>query len=139
MDVTDLLSRLQSVRPSGRDRWMARCPSHEDRGPSLSVRAAGDGRILLHCFAGCGAADVVESLGLTLGDLFAEPLYHRAKPIRHGLSAMDALRALARESGVVAIAASDIAEGRALSAEDADRVALAAGRIGAALEAIHAG
>jgi hypothetical protein len=32
---------------------MACCPAHDDRNPSLSVRRAPDGRVLVHCFAGC--------------------------------------------------------------------------------------
>ena len=47
-----LLERLERVTqtPSG---WMARCPGHEDRHPSLSIREGDDGRILIHCHAGC--------------------------------------------------------------------------------------
>ncbi len=49
---------------------MARCPEHDDREPSLSVKTAGDGRVLLNCFAGCATEDVVERLGLRMRDLF---------------------------------------------------------------------
>lgn len=31
----------------------ARCPAHDDRNPSLSIKDGRDGRLLLHCFAGC--------------------------------------------------------------------------------------
>jgi putative DNA primase/helicase len=40
---------------------MCRCPAHDDRTPSLSVRA-GRKRLLLHCFAGCEAADILRAL-----------------------------------------------------------------------------
>lgn len=50
------------------------CPAHEDSNPSLSVSAGSDGRVLVHCHAGCEQADVVSALGLTMGDLFDEPL-----------------------------------------------------------------
>ena len=33
--------------------WMARCPAHDDREPSLSIRDAGDGKVLVRCHAGC--------------------------------------------------------------------------------------
>lgn len=68
-----LLARLSGVRQSGPDRWIARCPAHDDRDPSLSIRDAGD-RVLLKCHAGCPAEAVVSALGLELRDLFAEAL-----------------------------------------------------------------
>jgi hypothetical protein len=40
---------------------MCRCPAHEDRHPSLSVRP-GRTRLLLHCFAGCTASEVLSAL-----------------------------------------------------------------------------
>jgi putative DNA primase/helicase len=40
---------------------MCRCPAHDDRSPSLSVRA-GRTRLLLHCFAGCKASDILRAL-----------------------------------------------------------------------------
>jgi putative DNA primase/helicase len=43
------------------DRGMCRCPAHDDRSPSLSVRV-GRTSLLLHCFAGCSAADVLKAL-----------------------------------------------------------------------------
>jgi CHC2 zinc finger len=42
--------------------WMARCPAHRDRSPSLSIRES-DGRLLIHCFAGCTQEDVIVALG----------------------------------------------------------------------------
>lgn len=42
--------------------WSCHCPAHEDRNPSLSVGIGEDGRILVHCFAGCAQADVIAAL-----------------------------------------------------------------------------
>lgn len=42
--------------------WMARCPAHGDRNPSLSIRAGRDGQVLVHCHAGCTQADVIAAL-----------------------------------------------------------------------------
>ncbi len=52
------------------DGWQVTCPAHEDRTPSLSVTAGRDGRVLLHCHAGCSKADIVAADGLELADLF---------------------------------------------------------------------
>lgn len=41
--------------------WMARCPAHDDRTPSLSIRDAND-KVLVHCFAGCAQRDVISAL-----------------------------------------------------------------------------
>ncbi|EQD40125.1 virulence-associated protein E, partial [mine drainage metagenome] len=73
MTVDELLERLQDVRKTGRERWIAKCPSHDDKRPSLSVTEK-DGKILLHCFAGCGAHEIVTAVGLELSDLFPEKL-----------------------------------------------------------------
>lgn len=40
---------------------MCRCPAHDDRMPSLSVRP-GRSRLLLHCFAGCDASAILRAL-----------------------------------------------------------------------------
>jgi phage/plasmid primase-like uncharacterized protein len=44
------------------DGWMARCPAHEDRDPSLSIRDSDDSKVLVHCHAGCDQRRVVSAL-----------------------------------------------------------------------------
>ena len=56
-----VLSRLEGVRRVGSG-WLARCPAHPDREPSLSVGAGEGGRLLLHCFAGCDFGEIVHAL-----------------------------------------------------------------------------
>ncbi|MBX3503623.1 MAG: toprim domain-containing protein [Alphaproteobacteria bacterium] len=41
---------------------MCRCPAHQDGTPSLSVTCTPEGRVLLHCFAGCKGTDVIAAL-----------------------------------------------------------------------------
>lgn len=135
-----LLDRLDAVRKTGAGRWIARCPAHDDRSPSLRVRELPDGRVLLHDFAGCDVGDVLAAIGLTLSDLFPESLNHGEgyAPIRERIHPADALLCIEHEATVTAIVASDAAEGQSVSAGDADRVALAASRIRAALVATGA-
>ena len=45
---------------------MVRCPAHADRTPSLSIRQ-GQRSILVHCFAGCDGAHVMQAIARTLG------------------------------------------------------------------------
>jgi putative DNA primase/helicase len=65
-----ILDLLELVKPNGQDQWLARCPAHADREPSLSIKLKPDGHILLHCFASCQVDDILEALGLTLRDLY---------------------------------------------------------------------
>jgi DNA primase len=71
VSTSTLLQCLQGVRKSGRG-WTAKCPAHEDRSASLSIAETDDGRVLIHCFANCSAHDVLDSLGLSMTDLFPE-------------------------------------------------------------------
>ena len=64
-----VLGRLDGVQRSG-ENYRSRCPACGGASKALSVRASADGRVLLHCFKGCSAGDIVTALGLTLGDLF---------------------------------------------------------------------
>jgi len=50
--------------------YLAVCPAHADHAPSLSISAGDDGRVLLHCWAGCETRDIVAALGLQWTDLF---------------------------------------------------------------------
>ena len=58
---TGLVDALKAKRVGST--WMACCPTHEDRNPSLSIREA-DGKILVHCHAGCEQRDVIDELTL---------------------------------------------------------------------------
>ena len=66
----NLLSRLDKVKATGPGKWIACCPAHDDRNPSLGVTEKGDGALLLKCWAGCETSDVVAAVGLTMADLF---------------------------------------------------------------------
>lgn len=70
--VERILSALDKVRNRGNSSWMAYCPAHADKNPSLSIKETQDGDVLLHCFAGCGVDDVVAALGLEMSDLFSK-------------------------------------------------------------------
>jgi hypothetical protein len=54
-------------------RWMAKCPAHQDRSPSLSIGTGRDGKVLIRCFAGCELSAVLQSAGLTIDNLFPGP------------------------------------------------------------------
>jgi hypothetical protein len=64
------LDRLSGVKAQSAGRWVARCPAHDDRTPSLSIAIENDGKVLLHCHAGCTVNAVLRAIGLSFGDLF---------------------------------------------------------------------
>jgi hypothetical protein len=49
----DAFAGLVDAKRAGPGKWLAHCPAHSDSSPSLSIREGMDGRVLLHCFAGC--------------------------------------------------------------------------------------
>lgn len=69
--LLDALQRAGKQTRHTNGRVMAQCPAHDDRNPSLSIRESSDGTLLVHCFAGCQTADVVDAVGLSMADLFA--------------------------------------------------------------------
>jgi len=42
--------------------WLAKCPSHQDKTPSLSISLSAEGKLLVHCFGGCSQKEVINSL-----------------------------------------------------------------------------
>ena len=76
MSADSLVDRLSGVRRTGCGRWIARCPAHADKQPSLSVRELDDGTVLINCFAGCGAAQVLDACGLDYDALPPQPIDH---------------------------------------------------------------
>jgi hypothetical protein len=42
--------------------WVARCPAHDDRRPSLSLRDSSSGLVLVRCHAGCEQEHVIAAL-----------------------------------------------------------------------------
>lgn len=56
--------------------YKACCPAHDDQNPSLSIKET-DGKILLHCFAGCSPAMVCSAIGFNVSDLFLKKPEHQ--------------------------------------------------------------
>jgi len=133
MTSSNILDRLEMVRERGAGQWSARCPAHDDRGPSLSIKEVSDGRVLLHCFAGCGVSEITGSIGLDLQDLFPprETSARGASPVqrRRLMSNGQALELLQAESLFAAVCAGNLAHGVELAEADRARLMRCAGRI----------
>lgn len=133
--IDNILNRVEKLRKTGTDRWVCCCPAHDDKSPSLAIRALDDGRILLHCFAGCETHDVLEKLGLTFDALFPKNgLGDHFERVRQPFNAMDVLRCIAYEAHIAAVAASNLAHGVMVENSDRARLTLAASRLYRAVE-----
>lgn len=130
--IDNVLGRIDKPRQRQPGQYSGLCPAHADKGPSLSVRETPEGAVLLHCFAGCGAAEIVAAMGLELHDLFAprDKPANTPKKIANLLTAGQALELLADETRLVAVALANYFHEVALSQQDVDRLLTAAGRIG---------
>lgn len=71
MKIQDLLLKFQGVKQVSENQYMAICPAHDDHSPSLSIGLSKDRKqILLNCFAGCKAEDILNNVGLKLKDMY---------------------------------------------------------------------
>ncbi len=119
-----LRSRLKGVKQHG-DRFMAVCPAHQDKSPSLSLSQAEDGRALVYCFAGCKTRDVLGAVGMEMRDLFPESLsQEQRKQFRR-----TKLQAVRGSEYLIIEAAKAEAKAGALSEESTARLALAQERV----------
>ena len=57
----ETIAKALGGRRSGRG-WVARCPAHDDRNPSLSIAEGRAGRPVLFCFAGCQWPEIRDAL-----------------------------------------------------------------------------
>ncbi|SEJ66439.1 AAA domain-containing protein [Azotobacter beijerinckii] len=116
-----LLPRLEGVKQYG-ESYMARCPAHQDTSPSLSLSRGNDGRVLVHCYAGCETRDVLAAIGLELKDLFPSALSQeqRQQYLRKKLE-----KERHFEHQVIGAGNGTIANGKDLSDDDIARMALA--------------
>jgi hypothetical protein len=133
--VDNLLSHLDKVKRTGKGNWIARCPAHLDKSPSLTIRELDDGRVLLHCFVGCSVHEVLDAVGMDMAALFPPREIQHGKPERRPFPAADVLRAIGFESLVVCAAAVTMLTGEAFTQADRDRLILATERIQAGLTA----
>ena len=79
------MARALSGKKVGKG-WMACCPAHDDKHPSLSIRDSGD-KVLVFCHAGCTQRDVITALreqGIWhgRGQLNPHPVPHRKEKHR---------------------------------------------------------
>ena len=149
-----VLDRLDRVKATGPGAWLASCPTgahrYGDRSRGLSVREGDDGRVLIHCFAGCGVAEVIGAIGLELADLFpAKPTDYPGRAPRGGITGRDRHRripwttlfeGISHDLQVCSLAFSDLANGKTFNPKDSEAISRLAGHLASEIrEAISAG
>lgn len=128
--IEDILSRLEKVRRTGPNNWLACCPAHEDKNPSLTLHASDTGKIVARCHAECGIDAIVEAVGLGWEPWFPpKQKGDFSPPIRRPFPAADVLRALADEAEILDIVLRDSDWGLPLAKADIERAKLAIDRI----------
>lgn len=132
--IENLLPRLDKVKRTGPNRWIACSPARDDKHPSMAIRELDDGRILIHDFGGSTVNEILDAISLDISDLFP-PRQTYGKPERRPFPAADVLRAIGYESLVVCAAAVTMMSGEPFTQTDRDRLILAASRIQAGLTA----
>jgi hypothetical protein len=129
--LESVLEQVEKAYQRQPGQYSARCPAHDDKGPSLSIRETPEGAVLLHCFAGCTVSEIAGALGLELSDLFPPRDKSGREPQRTSrvLTASQALEIIGHESLVVVMLAADMRRGVVLDNDRMDALTHAAGVI----------
>lgn len=126
-----IIERLDKCRKSGHMSYMACCPAHKDKSPSLRITQR-DGKILLHCLSGCSPDDILAAINLRWSDLFDDESQAAYNAAINQKTRMPRFDPLDHERTIVMLAKSDIESGKTISLEDCSRVILALERLEAA-------
>ena len=139
MSADVLLARLDKVRRVGAGKWTARCPAHPDKSPSLSIAEKDDGRVLIHCFAGCSLPEVLSAVSVDIAELWPpRPLtFERIRPERRPWIPSDVFEIARFEISIGALIASDMHKNRAISEQDYERLRRACSRLEHIAEAAY--
>ena len=136
MNINDFLSYFEKSYRSGKDEYQCLCPAHNDKTASLSIKNLPDERILIHCFAGCAANDILGAVGLTFDDIVPKRLGD-FKPVSKPFNPYAVLKAISNETLLVALAGLEVANGKTLPQEDKDRLMMAVNRLREAYQLCH--
>lgn len=136
MNVDEILGRFQKVRRynTKSNSWMALCPGHPDKTPSLSIRFDGD-KPLFHCFAGCTFEEIIGAADLAKEDLMGDrpDSYHSKHPRLDPYKLLDAMALDALRVGLIA---SRIANGHVLADDEKQALLAISGAFQRAVESI---
>ena len=136
MNIHEIIGYFEKAYKSGENEYQCLCPAHNDKTASLSIKNLPDERILIHCFAGCAANDILEAVGLTFDDIVPKRLGD-FKPVSKPFNPYAVLKAISNETLLVALAGLEVANGKTLPQEDKDRLMIAVNRLREAYQICH--
>jgi hypothetical protein len=139
MTAATLLDKLDGVMGRG-PRYRAICPAHQSKHGtrSLSVLEETDGRVLVHCFAGCGVDEVLAAVGLDLDALFPEKAIDHHRPrVRKPFLLRDVVAALKGELMLAFVVLAAVQARTPINDADAERAGVALDRIVTFLRALE--
>lgn len=131
MTAEVLLAKLNGVLGKG-PTYRAICPAHEskNRSRSLAIREADDGRVLVHCHAGCGVQEVLQAVGLEFDALYPPRTdQHFLRPVRKPWRASEVVAALKGELNLAFVLLCAVAAKTPPNDDDAERASVAIDRI----------
>lgn len=138
-----IIPHLENVKRTGEGKFIARCPAHGDKSPSLSLKELPDASVLVHCFAGCETLTVLSAIGLQLRDLYPTPAKgfenQAQRPPAPRFTAHELLELIHFEGLVVLIAASTLSRNVPLEPTDLERVGIAVKTLESALSEVSRG
>jgi hypothetical protein len=123
-DLNALLSKLDKVKPNGQGKYLACCPAHPDKSPSLAIKFVDD-RILIHCFAGCQVSEIVGAVGMSLSDLMPDNPDYKKGSAPPRFNKYELFDRLAFESIILSMGIRQLLNKVELSPDDMTRVLLA--------------
>lgn len=128
--LDNFVSRLSKARRTGNDSWIGCCPAHEDKSPSLTVREADEGMLLVHCFAGCSIDAIAGALGFSVSDLMPDkPADEIRKSRKIPFSPSDVLACAKNDAALLYVVMCDLSKGIALTSKQIEAAKKAAARI----------
>lgn len=122
-DPQNILNKCEKVILTAPNRWKFCCPSglHQDRHPSAGMMLV-DGKILLKCFFGCTAEQMLAGLGLSWADVFPSRKYLDSSINRRPkFSPYELFPLLVQEALILALAFDSLQSGSKLSGIDEKR------------------
>ncbi len=121
-NLDTILNQLDKVKAYGNNKWLACCPAHNDKHPSLKVTMTDDGKILIKCWAGCDISAVLKALSIEMADLFPDKISYTKGSKPPKFNRIELFDRLVYEALILYVAIQQLQQGKPLNDVDALRV-----------------